>query len=72
MTNQDQLIEAWKQTHGDSTVLDRQEVFKVADDAGIKRPNYNFMCKLKVSRNQFSIANYGQVAVMPHQKWGDL
>ena len=72
MTNQDQLIEAWMQTHGDSTVLDRQEVFKVADDAGIKRPNYNFMCKLKVSRNQFSIANYGQVAVMPQQKWGDL
>lgn len=71
MNNRDQLIEAWKQEHGDAKVLNRSEVYALADSAGVKQPNYNFLSKLRVGHNQFSIANYGQVAVMPVQKWGD-
>ena len=71
MNNRDQLIEAWKQEDGDAKVLNRSEVYALADSAGVKQPNYNFLSKLRVGHNQFSIANYGQVAVMPVQKWGD-
>ena len=71
MTPRDQLVEAWKQVHGDSKVLERSEVNRVAEEAGLKEPNQNFLSKLRVGRNQFSIANYGQLAVMPQAKWGD-
>ena len=72
MTHRDQLVEAWKQVHGDSKVLERSEVNIVAEEAGLKEPNQNFLSKLRVGRNQFSIANYGQaLQIMPQAKWGD-
>ena len=71
MTPRDQLVEAWKQVHGDSKVLESSELNRVAEEAGLKEPNQNFLSKLRVGRNQFSIANYGQLAVMPQAKWGD-
>lgn len=72
MTHRDQLVEAWKKVHGDSKVLERSEVNRVAEEAGLKEPNQNFLSKLRVGRNQFSIANYGQaLQIMPQAKWGD-
>ncbi len=72
MRHRDQLVEAWKQAHGDSKVLDRSAVNRVAEEAGLKEPNQNFLSKLRVGRNQFSIANYGQaLQIMPQAKWGD-
>jgi MoxR-like ATPase len=72
MNHRDQLVEAWKQAFGDLKVLDRSEVNKIAGDAGLKEPNQNFLSKLRVGRNQFSIANYGQaLQIMPQAKWGD-
>ena len=71
MANREQLIDAWKSAHGENTVLDRSQVNKIADDSDLPQPNQNFLGKLRVGRNQFSISNYGTNMAIPAAKWGD-
>ena len=71
MMNKEELVETWKSKHGLQTILNRSEVNVVADDSGNPEPNQNFLGKIRVGRNQFSIANYGQNMTAPAAKWGD-
>jgi len=71
MANREKLLEAWKSVHGENTVLDRSQVNAMAAASDLPEPNQNFLGKLRVGRNQFSITNYGTNMATPAAKWGD-
>ena len=71
MANREKLLEAWKSVHGENTVLDRSQVNAMATASGLPEPNQNFLGKLRIGRNQFSITNYGTNMATPAAKWGD-
>ena len=72
MMNKEQIVETWKTKHGVQAILDRSQVNEVADESGNPWPNQNFLGKLRIGRNQFSIANYGKNMTLPSMgKWGD-
>ena len=69
--NREQIVETWKTKHGEQTILDRSQINEIAEDLDFTEPNQNFLGKLRIGRNQFSIANYGKNMTAPAAKWGD-